>query len=156
MSKSLEHELTIPTTITFLLGQDEHGREITLQRHLAANRETTWTIRRAAYNQRDDSPVIAGIPDAVMRRIVNTIVEPVAAPYRWRTVASDGYPACDGHTTYVGINSAGYACCFNEMRNGLCVMSTAEGDYRQMSDLRDWRLLDRAARSDGACEGEKG
>jgi hypothetical protein len=64
----------------------------------------------------------------------------------WRTVECDGLPACDGHTTYIGINSAGYACCFNAMDGGLCVMETAEGRYRQMSDLRDWRLLDRPAR----------
>ena len=63
----------------------------------------------------------------------------------WRTVAGDGFPPCDGHTTFIGINSAGYACCFNAMRGGLCVMETAEGNYRQMSDLRDWRLLDRPA-----------
>lgn len=64
----------------------------------------------------------------------------------WKTVESDGFPQCDGHTTFIGINSAGYACCFNAMRGGLCVMETAEGNYRQMSDLRDWRLLDRPAR----------
>jgi hypothetical protein len=63
----------------------------------------------------------------------------------WRTVQRDGFPSCDGHTTYIGINSAGYACCFNAMRGSLCVMETAEGAYRQMSDLRDWRLLDRPA-----------
>ncbi len=61
----------------------------------------------------------------------------------WRTVATNGYPPCDGHTTYIGINSAGYACCFNAMHDGLCVMTTAEGSYRHMSDLRDWRLLER-------------
>jgi hypothetical protein len=70
-----------------------------------------------------------------------TTKEPVA----WHTVQNDGFPACDGHTTYIGINSAGYACCFNAMRAGTCVMETADGTYRQMSDLRDWRLLDRPA-----------
>jgi hypothetical protein len=67
----------------------------------------------------------------------------------WKTVATDGSPPLDGHTTYIGINSAGYACCFNAMQGGTCVMETAEGRYRQMSDLRDWRLLDRPAR--GGC-----
>lgn len=67
----------------------------------------------------------------------------------WKTVAQDGLPPCDGHTTYIGINSAGYACCFTAMRGSLCVMETAEGTYCQMSDLRNWRLLDRPARTAG-------
>jgi hypothetical protein len=64
----------------------------------------------------------------------------------WNTVQRDGFPPLDGHTTYIGINSAGYACCFNAMQGGTCVMTTAEGAYPQMSDLRDWRLLDRPVR----------
>jgi hypothetical protein len=67
----------------------------------------------------------------------------------WHTVAIDGNPPCDGHTTFIGINSAGYACCFNAMRGGMCVMETPEGAYRQMSDLRDWRLLDRPSSAVG-------
>lgn len=63
----------------------------------------------------------------------------------WKSVERDGMPPCDGHTTIIGINSAGYACCFNAIHGGLCVMETAEGAYRQMSDLRGWRLLDRPA-----------
>ena len=69
----------------------------------------------------------------------------------WRNVNRDGVPPCDGHTVFIGINSAGYACCFNAMQSGTCVMETAEGAYRQMSDLRDWRLLDRPTRSAGAA-----
>lgn len=64
----------------------------------------------------------------------------------WKTVTADGYPPCDGHTTFIGINSDGYPACFNAMRGGLCIMETAEGKYRQMSELRDWRVLDRPAR----------
>jgi hypothetical protein len=67
----------------------------------------------------------------------------------WKTVADEGFPPCDGNTSFIGINSAGYACCFNAVQGGTCVMETAEGAYRQMSDLRDWRLLDRPARGDG-------
>lgn len=69
----------------------------------------------------------------------------VHEPHEWRAVDADGPPPCDGHTTFIGINSAGYACCFNAMRDGTCVMETADGAYPQMSDLRNWRLLDRPA-----------
>lgn len=69
----------------------------------------------------------------------------------WHTVECNGLPPCNGHTTYIGINSAGYACCFNEIREaGMCFMATAEGAYRQMSDLRDWRLLDRPSPAPGS------
>jgi uncharacterized Zn finger protein (UPF0148 family) len=74
------------------------------------------------------------------------------ATERWHNVARDGFPPCDGHTTYIGINSAGYACCFNVLHHGLCIMRTAEGAYRQMSDLRQWRPLHRPPIDDaGEC-----
>lgn len=67
----------------------------------------------------------------------------LSAVGEWKSVDRDGFPPCDGHTVFIGINSAGYACCFNAIRGGLCVTETPEGNYRQMSDMRDWRLLDR-------------
>jgi hypothetical protein len=68
--------VTHATKLTFLLGEDQFGRQLTLERHLTSARQVTWTMRRAAANQRDDSPMIDSIPDDVMRRIVNTISRP--------------------------------------------------------------------------------
>lgn len=66
----------IPTNITFQLGRDKYGREITLVRHRNERAVVTWSIKRAPADQRDDSPHIDEIPDDVMRRIVNTIATP--------------------------------------------------------------------------------
>lgn len=77
--------------------------------------------------------------DARSMRIIREHIERTA----WSTVERDGLPPVDGHTVFIGINSAGYACCFNAIWQGQCVMETAEGSYQQMSDLRQWRRLDR-------------
>jgi hypothetical protein len=53
-------------------------------------------------------------------------------------------PPCDGETVYVGINTAGFACCFNEVtHDGVCSMQGPELSTVQMSGLRWWRVLDR-------------
>jgi hypothetical protein len=62
---------------------------------------------------------------------------------KWQHVDIDGQPPCNGETVYVGINSAGYACCFNEMRHGVCVMVSAESYDPHMSELRYWSVLER-------------
>jgi hypothetical protein len=64
----------------------------------------------------------------------------------WKTVQRDGMPPCDGETVYVGINAAGYACCFNLIdKRGFCVMQSPEDRQDQMSQLYWWRVLDRPA-----------
>jgi hypothetical protein len=64
----------------------------------------------------------------------------------WRNVMPDGMPPCDGETTFVGINTAGFACCFNEVtRDGVCSMNGPELSTVQMSGLEWWRVLDRPA-----------
>jgi hypothetical protein len=62
----------------------------------------------------------------------------------WRNVSRDGMPPCDGETVFVGINAAGYACCFNLIdKRGWCVMRSPEARQDQMSALKWWRVLDR-------------
>jgi hypothetical protein len=62
----------------------------------------------------------------------------------WKNVARAGMPPCDGETVYVGINEAGYACCFNLIdKRGWCVMRSPEDSQDQMSALRWWRVLHR-------------
>jgi hypothetical protein len=62
----------------------------------------------------------------------------------WNTVKRDGLPPCDGETVFVGVNEAGYACCFNAMdKRGWCVMRSPEDSQDQMSALLWWRVLDR-------------
>jgi hypothetical protein len=63
----------------------------------------------------------------------------------WKHVSSDGEPPVDGETVFVGINSAGYSACFNEITDpgDMCAMVTAESCVFLMSELRWWRVLDR-------------
>jgi len=62
---------------------------------------------------------------------------------RWRSVAEDGLPPCDGETVFIGVNSAGFAACFNAMNpDGVCLMGGPESCTAQMSELRYWRRLD--------------
>jgi hypothetical protein len=65
----------------------------------------------------------------------------------WRTVERDGYPHYEPGTTYIGINSTGFACCFTraDVSEGddACVMNTGEEDILMMTNLRWWRVLDR-------------
>lgn len=64
--------------------------------------------------------------------------------YRWRTVEHDGPPPCDDETVYLGVNTNGFAACFNMMNpDGSCLMGTAECCTCVMSCLRWWRVLDR-------------
>lgn len=62
----------------------------------------------------------------------------------WHHIDRNGMPLCDGETVFVGINSAGFACCFNQVRpDGLCLMGSPESSTAQMSELRWYRMLDR-------------
>jgi hypothetical protein len=62
----------------------------------------------------------------------------------WRTVEGDGLPPIDGETVFIGVNTAGFAACFNMMTpDGACLMGTAESCTCVMSCLRWWRALDR-------------
>jgi hypothetical protein len=73
----------------------------------------------------------------------------------WKTVERDGYPRYDQNITYIGINSAGFACCFTivDVSEGddACWMHTGEEHIRMMTDLRWWRVLDRPAPDDSAA-----
>jgi hypothetical protein len=82
---------------------------------------------------------------------------PSAAPADgWKTVERDGLPPCNGETVFIGINSAGFAACFNKMNHdGCCLMGSAEANTAQMSCLRDWRVLDRPAAPGATTEGMK-
>jgi hypothetical protein len=61
----------------------------------------------------------------------------------WRNALLET-PPCDGETVFIGINSAGFACCFNEVtRDGVCFMTGPEISTVQMSGLKWWRVLDR-------------
>ena len=60
----------------------------------------------------------------------------------WKTVQGNGLPACDGEHVFVGVNSNGFACVFNAMRDDTCLMETPEGSIELMSDLRWWYALD--------------
>jgi hypothetical protein len=63
----------------------------------------------------------------------------------WRNVR-DGMPPCDGERVYVGINTAGFAACFNDATpDGVCSMEGPELTTIQMSGLEWWRELDRPA-----------
>jgi hypothetical protein len=62
----------------------------------------------------------------------------------WRAVSADGMPPCDGETVYIGINSNGFAACFNAMTpDGCCLMGGPECSTAQMSGLEWWRVLNR-------------
>lgn len=62
----------------------------------------------------------------------------------WRTVDRDGLPPLDGEAVFIGVNTAGFAACFNMMTpDGACLMGTAESCTCVMSCLRWWRVLDR-------------
>lgn len=72
----------------------------------------------------------------------------------WRTVAEHGLPKYQPDVTYIGINSAGYAACFNIAdADGSCWSHTGEENICVMSGLRWWRVLDRPGIA-GATEGE--
>jgi len=63
----------------------------------------------------------------------------------WQRI-EDAAPPCDGETVFVGVNSAGFAACFNHMNpDDLCVMGGPESSTAQMSELKFWRLLDMPA-----------
>jgi hypothetical protein len=70
---------------------------------------------------------------------------PILPPHAWREVDEHGYPGFRPDVTYVGINSAGYAACFNfaDPVKGECWMHTGEEQICLMSDLKWWRVLDR-------------
>ena len=60
---------------------------------------------------------------------------------RWIPV-SERLPACDDERVYIGINSAGYVCCFNALDSrGQCVMESPESSVTQMSELTHWMPL---------------
>ena len=68
----------------------------------------------------------------------------------WKDVESDGYPVCDGEKVLVGVNSAGYCACFNNVIEALpfghnaseCWYESAEQEIFVMSDLKWWKPLE--------------
>ena len=65
----------------------------------------------------------------------------------WKSVKIHGLPPCDGEKVFVGINSAGYACCFTDTimarrQTVSCLYDTAENSEVMMSDLAMYRELD--------------
>lgn len=69
----------------------------------------------------------------------------------WHSVELDGLPPCDGETVFVGINTAGFAACFNEVAHDrVCSMQGPEICTVQMSGLNWWRVLDRPDFAAGA------
>jgi hypothetical protein len=63
----------------------------------------------------------------------------------WNNVEHDGLPPCDGTRIFIGINTAGYACCFNDIEESsvvACHYVTAEESNCLMSSLLWWRELD--------------
>jgi hypothetical protein len=62
----------------------------------------------------------------------------------WNHLGRNGPPPCDGEAVFVGINTAGFACCFNAVtHDGVCSMEGPELSTVQMSGLEWWRALDR-------------
>ena len=62
----------------------------------------------------------------------------------WRTVECDGLPKYQPDVTYIGINSAGFAACFTLAdMEGFCWMNTSEENICVMSELAQWRVLNR-------------
>ena len=60
------------------------------------------------------------------------------------TQASERLPLCDGETVFIGINTAGYSACFNQIRpDGVCEMKSPEDVVELMSCLEWWRELGR-------------
>lgn len=75
-------------------------------------------------------------------------IERLQAVIQWKSVLRDGPPPCDGETVFVGINSTGFAACFNAISPlDCCVMNTADDSVAQMSCLKFWRVLDRPCRT---------
>jgi hypothetical protein len=76
------------------------------------------------------------------------------------TDVNDALPPCDGEKVFIGINTAGHACCFNAIESTSvisCFYETAESYECLMSCLEWWRELDRtnasAPPSPGAAQG---
>lgn len=68
----------------------------------------------------------------------------------WTNI-KDGEPPCDSETVFIGINTAGYCGCFNELGfvstfqgiQSVCLYATAEGQNEVMTDLERWAELER-------------
>lgn len=55
---------------------------------------------------------------------------------------SNADPPTDGETQFVGINSIGFAGCFDHYRNGTCWINTAEdGSIEIFNGLEWWAVL---------------
>jgi hypothetical protein len=75
--------------------------------------------------------------------VVGASSETVQTALPW-THVRDGLPECDGETVFIGVNTAGFAACFNAMTpDGVCLMGGPESCTAQMSCLLHWRVLDR-------------
>jgi hypothetical protein len=58
---------------------------------------------------------------------------------RWRSVAVDGLPPCDGQTVYLGENTNGYLCTFNWVNpDGCCLQGLGDALTAQFSGLEWW------------------
>lgn len=64
----------------------------------------------------------------------------------WKNTKTDGMPPCDSETVYVGINSAGYAGCFNSVTSSpyedSCWYDSPEGTALILSGLMYWKVLE--------------
>lgn len=69
-----------PDKSEFTLGIDNYGRRVQLTRERKSNGTFTWSIGRAAANQRDDSPVIRDLPEALMLRLAAVIAKQTGTP----------------------------------------------------------------------------
>lgn len=58
---------------------------------------------------------------------------------RWRSVAVDGLPPCDGKTVYLGENINGFLCTFNWVNpDGCCLQGLGDALTAQFSGLEWW------------------
>lgn len=65
----------------------------------------------------------------------------------FRKVEEHGLPPCDGQTVYLGVNTAGYWGCFNDLsgkhspEGAMCLYRSPEDVAVVMSDLHSWAAL---------------
>lgn len=73
-------------------------------------------------------------------RLAQAALEELRAELAWMDVDVHGVPVMDGHSVFVGINTAGYVGAFNDMNgDGTCISGTAEACTAVMSGLKYWR-----------------
>jgi hypothetical protein len=98
---------------------------------------------------KDTGQGVANPPwEPLRRRVIALASKQEAAPsvrdaLPWRNVAVDGMPPCDKMRVFVGINTAGFATCFNWINeHGQCEMGGPELWTVQMSCLKWWCELE--------------